>query len=174
MNEFGEVGIDGNLFVENTDSQSGITVSQVPGGCMCCSNGLPFQMALSVLLAKSQADRLLIEPTGLGHPKEVLAMLSRDYYREVLDIHATLSLVDARKIGDSRYTSNDTFNQQLEVAEVIIANKSDLYGPNDYSELLDYISRKFPGNNKSVYPVNYGALESVSYTHLTLPTKRIV
>ena len=113
-------------------------------------------MALSVLLAKSQADRLLIEPTGLGHPKEVLAMLSRDYYREVLDIHATLSLVDARKIGDSRYTSNGTFNQQLEIAEVIIANKSDLYGPNDYSELLDYINRKFPGNNKSVYPVNHG------------------
>ena len=67
--------------------------------------------------------------------------------------------MDARKIGDSRYTSNGTFNQQLEIAEVIIANKSDLYGPNDYSELLDYISRKFPGNNKSVYPVNYGALE---------------
>ena len=159
VNEFGEVGIDGNLFVENTDSHSGITVSQVPGGCMCCSNGLPFQMALSVLLAKSKADRLLIEPTGLGHPKEVLAILSRDYYREVLDIRATLSLVDARKIGDSRYTSNDTFNQQLDVAEVIIANKSDLYGPNDYSELLDYISRKFPENNKLVYPVNHGALE---------------
>ena len=159
VNEFGEIGIDGNLFAGNTDSQNSITVSQVPGGCMCCSNGLPFQMALSVLLAKSKPDRLLIEPTGLGHPREVLSMLSRDYYREVLDIRATISLVDARKVGDSRYTSNDTFNQQLEVAEVIIANKADLYSPTDYSELLDYINSKFPENRKLVHPVNHGTLE---------------
>ena len=159
VNEFGEIGIDGNLFAEKTDSQSGITVSQVPGGCMCCSNGLPFQMALGVLLAKSKPDRLLIEPTGLGHPREVLSILSRDYYREILDICATLSLVDARKVTDNRYTSNDTFNQQLEVAEVIIANKADLYGPKDFSDLLDYISSKFPGNNKLVYSVNHGALK---------------
>ena len=159
VNEFGEIGIDGNLFAEKTDSQSGITVSQVPGGCMCCSNGLPFQMALGVLLAKSKPDRLLIEPTGLGHPREVLSILSRDYYREILDICATLSLVDARKVTDNRYTSNDTFNQQLEIAEVIIANKADLYGPNDFSNLLNYISSKFPGNNKLVYSVNHGTLK---------------
>ena len=64
VNEFGEVGIDSNLFSENADSQDGVTISQVPGGCMCCTNGLPIQMALSLLLAKSKPHRLLIEPTG--------------------------------------------------------------------------------------------------------------
>ena len=159
VNEFGEVGIDSNLFKENTDSQDGITISQVPGGCMCCTNGLPIQMALSLLLAKSKPHRLLIEPTGLGHPKEVLTMLSRDYYREVLDVRATLSLVDARKLQDTRYTNNDTFNQQLEVAEVIIANKSDLYEPDDFPALLDYVEKKFSTDTKLIYQVQHGALD---------------
>ena len=34
------------------------------------------QIALNQLLAKAKPDRLLIEPTGLGHPKEVLQVLS--------------------------------------------------------------------------------------------------
>ena len=127
VNEFGEVGIDLNLFSSANGHKSGVTIRQVPGGCMCCVNGLPMQMALNLLLQESKPHRLLIEPTGLGHPKEVLAILSGEYYREVLSLQATLSLVDARKISDTRYTSNDTFNQQIEIAEVVIANKADLY-----------------------------------------------
>ena len=109
VNEFGEVGIDSNLFSSAEGQKSGVTISQVPGGCMCCTNGLPMQMALNLLLKESKPHRLLIEPTGLGHPKEVLAILSGEYYREVLNLQATLSLVDARKINDARYTSNETY-----------------------------------------------------------------
>ena len=159
VNEFGEVGIDSNLFEGATEDHDGVTISQVPGGCMCCANGLPIQMALSILLAKSKAHRLLIEPTGLGHPKEVLSMLSRDYYRDNLELRATVSVVDARKIKDSRYTANDTFNQQIEVAEVIIANKADLYGSEDFPALLGYIEENFNLDNKSIYQVQHGALE---------------
>ena len=173
VNEFGEVGIDSNLFEETTESLNGITISQVPGGCMCCTNGLPIQMALSVLLAKSKAHRLLIEPTGLGHPKEVLSMLSRDYYRKTLDVRATLSLVDARKIKDDRYTSNDTFNQQLEVAEVIVANKADLYGPGDFPELLNYVEEKFSLDSKLIYQVEHGAL-NLEWLHQSALDKNLV
>ena len=173
VNEFGEIGIDSNLFQETTESLNGITISQVPGGCMCCTNGLPIQMALSVLLAKSKAHRLLIEPTGLGHPKEVLSMLSRDYYRETLDVRATLSLVDARKIKDDRYTTNDTFNQQLEVAEVIVANKADLYESGDFLELLNYVEKKFPLNNKLIYQVEHGALD-IEWLHQSALEKNLV
>ena len=143
VNEFGEVGIDSNLFAGTTADQRGVTVSQVPGGCMCCANGLPMQMALNLLLAKSKPHRLLIEPTGLGHPKEVLGILSGEHYRDVLDLQATLALVDSRKIQDKRYTMNATFNQQLEIAEIVVANKSDLYKSADFPALLDYIGECF-------------------------------
>jgi len=159
VNEFGEVGIDSNLFSSAEEQKSGVTISQVPGGCMCCTNGLPMQMALNLLLKESKPHRLLIEPTGLGHPKEVLAILSGEYYREVLNLQATLSLVDARKINDARYTSNETFNQQIEIAEVVIANKADLYQSNEFSLLVEYLDTKFGLDDKQTYQVQHGAVE---------------
>ena len=159
VNEFGEVGIDSNLFSSANGQKSGVTIRQVPGGCMCCTNGLPMQMALNLLLQESKPHRLLIEPTGLGHPKEVLAILSGEYYREVLNLQATLSLVDARKISDHRYTSNDTFNQQIEIAEVVIANKADLYHSNDFPLLVGYVDENFGLDQKQIYQVRHGAVE---------------
>jgi len=159
VNEFGEVGIDGNLFSGSKGGQRDVTISQVPGGCMCCTNGLPMQMALNLLLAKSNPHRLLIEPTGLGHPKEVLAVLSNEYYQEVLNLQATLTLVDSRKVQDKRYTLNATFNEQLEIAEVVIANKADLYGPADFPALLEYIEDRFGLDNKLLYQVRHGTVD---------------
>ena len=109
------------------------------------------QMALNLLLQESKPHRLLIEPTGLGHPKEVLAILSGEYYREVLNLQATLSLVDARKINDSRYTSNDTFNQQIEIAEVVIENKADLYHSDDFPQFVGYVDENFGLDQKQIY-----------------------
>ena len=159
VNEFGEVGIDSSLFAEAGSNESGVTISQVPGGCMCCTNGLPMQAALNLLLQKSKPHRLLIEPTGLGHPKEVLAILSGEYYRQALNLQATLTLVDARKINDTRYTSHETFNQQIEIAEVIIANKCDLYRPQDFPSLKRYVNEKFGRDHKQIYQVRHGAVE---------------
>ena len=159
VNEFGEVGIDSNLFSSAKGQNNSVTISQVPGGCMCCTNGLPMQMALNLLLKESKPHRLLIEPTGLGHPKEVLAILSGESYREVLNLQATLSLVDARKINDARYTSNETFNQQIEIAEVVIANKADLYQSNEFPLLVGYVDAKFSLDDKQIYQVRHGAVE---------------
>ena len=159
VNEFGEVGIDGSLFAGQQTEDAGIFIREVPGGCMCCTAGLPMQIALNMLLSRSKPHRLLIEPTGLGHPEEVLAVLSSDYYREVLDLHATLTLVDARKIHDARYTEHSTFNQQLAIADVIVANKSDLYQPEDFPALLDFMESRLGLDSKSVYQVSDGKLQ---------------
>ncbi|EPG3354923.1 CobW family GTP-binding protein [Klebsiella pneumoniae] len=71
VNEFGEVGIDGALLAD-----SGALLKEIPGGCMCCVNGLPMQVGLNTLLRQGKPDRLLIEPTGLGHPKQILDILT--------------------------------------------------------------------------------------------------
>lgn len=158
VNEFGEVGIDSNLFSEALSELKGVTISQVPGGCMCCANGLPMQMSLNLLLAKSKPHRLLIEPTGLGHPKEVLAILTGEYYRDVLELQATLTLVDARKVSDSSYTSNTTYNEQVEIAEIVVASKADLYEPGDFPKLLDFLENSSGLDDKLVYQVQEGAV----------------
>ena len=68
VNEFGEVGVDGAVL-----QSQGAVVKEIPGGCLCCVSGLPFQIGLNMLIAKEKPDVLLIEPTGLGHPRNILA-----------------------------------------------------------------------------------------------------
>ncbi|MCR6653919.1 MAG: GTP-binding protein [Cellvibrionaceae bacterium] len=127
VNEFGEVGIDGHLLGQNAGED--IFIQEVPGGCMCCTNGLPVQIALNRLLRKARPQRLLIEPTGLGHPAEIIALLRSDLYRQTLDLRATLTLLDARHLGSEKHLGNSTFQQQLQVADVLVANKEDTYSP---------------------------------------------
>lgn len=120
VNEFGEVGIDGALLAE-----SGAVLKEIPGGCMCCVNGLPMQVGLNMLLKQSKPDRLLIEPTGLGHPKQILDMLSAAVYEPWLTLDASLCVLDPRQLLDPRVVENENFRDQLAAADIIIANKSD-------------------------------------------------
>ncbi len=140
VNEFGEIGLDKNLMLSNEAGQGeGVFIRQVAGGCMCCAAGVPMKVALNELLKQAKPDRLLIEPTGLGHPKEVLAVLSGTHYKDVLEIQTTITLVDARHIKDERYCQHDTFKQQLNIADLIIANKSDTYQADDLPNLQSYL-----------------------------------
>ena len=140
VNEFGEIGIDKSLFDGQLNNQNNVFIREVPGGCMCCAASLPMQIALNQLLAESRPHRLIIEPTGLGHPREVMQVLTAEHYQPVLSIHKTITLVDARKLSDVRYTSHDTFNQQLAIADVVVGNKQDLYSTDDGERLAQYVS----------------------------------
>ncbi len=159
VNEFGEVGIDGSLFSGQETEGTGVFIREVPGGCMCCAAGLPMQIALNMLLARAKPHRLIIEPTGLGHPREVLAVLAAEHYREVLDLRATITLVDARKIQDERYTLHPTFNQQLAIADVIVANKADQYRSEDFPALLGFLEQTANLEDKLIFQVKQGALQ---------------
>ncbi|MFA5495914.1 MAG: GTP-binding protein [Porticoccaceae bacterium] len=157
VNEFGEVGIDGSLMTAATGGDAGVVIREVPGGCMCCASGLPMQIALNQLIGRAGPERLLIEPTGLGHPQEVIATLNAGHYRDVIDLRATLTLVDARNIADSRYTGHEVFNQQLAVADLIVASKADLYRAGDLARLTDYLAGAGLGD-RPLEAVTQGAL----------------
>lgn len=146
VNEFGEIGVDGSLFEGQHGQGQEVFIREVPGGCMCCAAGLPMQIALTALLARSRPDRLLIEPTGLGHPIEVLGVLAGKDYEGVLSIQKIVTLVDARKLSDSRYTEHETFNQQIAIADVIVGNKADLYKDGDAEALTAYAKKQGPAH----------------------------
>ena len=126
VNEFGEVGVDGTIL-----QSQGAVVREVAGGCLCCVAGVPMQVALTRLIAQEKPDRLLIEPSGLGHPARVLDLLRSEQYRQVLDVKATVALVDPRKLVDERYTSHIGFRDQLNLADVIAGSKDDLLSDED-------------------------------------------
>jgi G3E family GTPase len=154
VNEFGEVGVDGAIL-----EASGAVVREVPGGCLCCVSGLPFQMGLNMLLAKEKPDVLLIEPTGLGHPRKVLQTLQSEHYRDVLTAGANVCLVDPRQLSDPRYTDNDTFHDQIALADILIANKSDLCTDDDLRRFDQLVSASQPAKL---------AAERTQYGHLDI------
>ncbi|MGA7508878.1 MAG: GTP-binding protein [Erwinia billingiae] len=133
VNEFGEVGIDGALLAD-----SGAILKEIPGGCMCCVNGLPMQVGLNMLLRQAKPDRLLIEPTGLGHPKQILDMLSAEVYRPWLTLDASLCVLDPRQLADPRVVENENFRDQLAAADIIVANKEDRWQQADKDALAQW------------------------------------
>ncbi len=140
VNEFGDIGIDGALLAE-----SGATLKEIPGGCMCCVNGLPMQVGLNTLLRQTKPDRLLIEPTGLGHPKQILAMLSSPVYQPWLTLKASLCLLDPRQLGEARIRENENFRDQLAAADIIVANKEDRWDDTARQALQQWQSQHASG-----------------------------
>ena len=161
INEFGEIGIDGSLLAGQHGESKQVYIREVPGGCMCCASGLPMQIALNQLISRAKPDRLLIEPTGLGHPKEVLEVFASEHYRPIIDLRATLTLVDARKIADPRYSEHATFLQQLDVADVLVASKSEQYGDSELEQFKSFLDARGMGD-KPVEVVSWGKLDPAS------------
>ncbi len=133
VNEFGEIGIDGALLADR-----GATLKELPGGCLCCVNGFPLQVGLNMLLKQNQPDRVIIEPTGLGHPKQLLTLLRSAVYQPWITVEATLTLLDPRQLADARIAENHTFRDQLTAADIIIANKRDRWSDDDRARLTDW------------------------------------
>lgn len=180
VNEFGEIGIDGKLLEKSPEnfppensqqgnSQQGnnqkknhqqeIFIREVPGGCMCCSSGIPMQIALNQLITKANPHRLIIEPTGLGHPKEVIAELSAQHNSAYLDLKAVITLIDARKLVQPKYHKHPIYSEQLAVSDVIVANKSDLYQPDDIQNMKSVLET-LDLSNRPLQLTSHGQLAS--------------
>ncbi len=139
INEFGVVGLDEQLLQGDAASPNGIHIRQVPGGCLCCAADVPFQVALNDLIRRTRPDRILIEPTGLGHPRALLNTLATGYFRDLLDLRATLTVIDARHLAEERYRNHPVYMDQLAVADVVVANKIDVYQTEDFQRVPAFI-----------------------------------
>lgn len=96
INEFGQIGLDAALLTRDAD---GIALGEVAGGCLCCVNGAPFQIGLGRLLRKAKPHRLFIEPSGLGHPAQLLKQLSEAPWLGVLAVQPCVLVLDAQALA---------------------------------------------------------------------------
>jgi len=146
VNEFGEVGVDGAIL-----ASQGAVVKEIPGGCLCCVSGLPFQIGLNMLIAREKPDVLLIEPTGLGHPRNILQTLQNEHYRDILLPAANICLLDPRHLSDSRYTSHEVWVDQFQLADVLVANKTDLARDADRQAFEQLLAASQPAKSASAW-----------------------
>lgn len=121
INEFGLVGLDAALLAT---CDEGITLSEVAGGCLCCVNGVPFQVGLTRLLRHAKPDRLFIEPSGLGHPLVLLDQLREAPWAGVLAVQAPLLVLDVQALaaGDALPDSQQAVLSQ---AGLLLLNKAE-------------------------------------------------
>ncbi|KHT51820.1 CobW family GTP-binding protein [Vibrio sinaloensis] len=138
VNEFGEIGIDGALMTEQ-----GALIKEVPGGCMCCAAGVPMSVAITALL-RTSPDRLIVEPTGLGHAHKVLATLTSSQFKDYIDLRATIGLVDPRNLSNPKYLENQNFNDQLAISDIVIGNKVDECHVGDVDAFNDWVTDQSP------------------------------
>jgi G3E family GTPase len=121
INEFGLIGLDAALLTTDDD---GIAMGEVAGGCLCCVNGVPFQVGLSRLLRQAKPDRLLIEPSGLGHPLQLLEQLGEAPWAGVLAVQQPVLVLDAMALaaGDAL---PDSQQATLSHAGLLLLNKAE-------------------------------------------------
>ncbi len=121
MNEFGQIGVDQQLISQ----QQGYAVKELLGGCLCCSSQLPMQIALARLLSDSKPDRLFIEPTGLGHPAQLLAQLTEPHWQDSLAMRALVIVVDGSRLHDTDWVRQNLYTDQLKAAQIVVLSHID-------------------------------------------------
>ena len=122
VNEFGQVGLDAALLSRDED---GVAIAEVAGGCLCCVNGMPFQVGLGRLLRKARPDRLFIEPSGLGHPLQLLRQLGQAPWLGVLAVQPLVMVVDAQAMARGEPLA-EVQRQALALAALVVMNKSEV------------------------------------------------
>ena len=121
INEFGQIGLDAALLTQDSD---GIALGEVAGGCLCCVNGAPFQVGLGRLLRKAKPDRLFIEPSGLGHPAQLLKQLREAPWHEVLAVQPCVLVLDAQALAAGKPLP-PTQQEALASAGLLVLNKDE-------------------------------------------------
>jgi len=120
INEFGQIGLDAALL---TTAADGIALGEVAGGCLCCVNGAPFQIGLGRLLRKARPHRLLIEPSGLGHPAQLIEQLNQAPWLGVLTVQPSVMVLDATALAAGKLLPPSQ-QSALAQAGLLVLNKS--------------------------------------------------
>ena len=119
-NEFGEISIDGGFLKE-----SGVQISEMSSGCICCSLVGDFGKALKDVKAQFQPDRILIEPSGVGKLSDVVVAVQNTIAEMpdmVLDSFVTVA--DGTKVKVYMKNFGEFYNNQIESAGTILLSRT--------------------------------------------------
>ena len=119
-NEFGEIGIDGGFLKD-----SGVQISEMSSGCICCSLVGDFNKALKEVHEKFRPDRILIEPSGVGKLSDVIVAVENTV-KDVPDmkLNSFVTVADATKVKVYMKNFGEFYNNQIESAGTIILSRT--------------------------------------------------
>lgn len=137
-NEFGEIGIDGGFLKD-----SGINITEMNSGCICCSLVGDFGTALQEVLDKYHPDRIIIEPSGVGKLSDVIRAVSGivDNNDEVV-LNGYVTVADATKCKMYMKNFGEFYNNQIESAKTIVLSRTSNIKEDKLKTALDLIREK--------------------------------
>ena len=124
-NEFGEISIDGGFLRE-----SGVQISEMSSGCICCSLVGDFGKALVDVQKQFDPDRILIEPSGVGKLSDVILAVENTV-KDVpeMKLNSFVTVADASKVKVYMKNFGEFYNNQIETAGTIILSRTQKVSP---------------------------------------------
>lgn len=132
-NEFGEIGIDGGFLKE-----SGVNITEMNSGCICCSLVGDFAKALSQVIRDFSPDRIIIEPSGVGKLSDVIKAV-KDLHNEEIVLNSAVTVADAKKCKMYIKNFGEFYNNQLEHAGTIVLSRTDSLEEDKLASVIDLI-----------------------------------
>ena len=119
-NEFGEISIDGGFLKE-----SGVQISEMSSGCICCSLVGDFGKALREVQSQFHPDRILIEPSGVGKLSDVIVAVQNTIADEPeMTLNSFTTVADATKVKVYMKNFGEFYNNQIESAGTILLSRT--------------------------------------------------
>jgi cobalamin biosynthesis protein CobW len=152
VNEFGDLGIDGDILKGCADANCPEdAIVELTNGCLCCTVADDFVPTIAALLARPQPpDHILIETSGLALPKPLLKAFEWPDLRSRITVDGVIAVADAEAVADGRFAPDlaaiarqrladqsidhdtplgEVFEDQVACADIVILNKADLVSP---------------------------------------------
>ncbi|MBF2062859.1 MAG: cobalamin biosynthesis protein CobW [Calothrix sp. C42_A2020_038] len=183
VNEFGELGIDGELLksCQCSEEDANGNIYELTNGCLCCTVQEEFLPTMQELLKRrQQIDCILIETSGLALPKPLIKAFRWQEIRSGATVDAVITVVDCEAVVNGTFASNpelveaqrqaddslehetplqELFEDQLACADLVILNKTDLVSHEAKSQVEEIVKKELPRDVKIVSSIN-GALDS--------------
>ena len=121
-NEFGEIGIDGGFLKD-----SGINITEMNSGCICCSLVGDFGTALAEVLEKYAPDRIIIEPSGVGKLSDVIKAVlgvKEKVAEDSVVLNSFTTVADATKCKMYMKNFGEFYDDQISHASCIILSRT--------------------------------------------------
>ncbi len=136
-NEFGEIGIDGGFLKD-----SGIEISELNSGCICCSLVGDFGKNLREVMERFHPDRILIEPSGVGKLSDVMKSVQEVEAENEVKLNGRITVVNTAKATKQMKAFGEFFNNQIAYATVVVLSRTQNVKPEQTEVVVKAIKEK--------------------------------
>lgn len=139
-NEFGEVGLDGELIQED------IPVREIYAGCICCSLAIDFRQGIKEVAERFTPDQIVIEPSGVGRLSDIVKACQKAREKEDIDLTITklIAMVDVKSFEEYREDFGEFYLDQIQHAGLILPTNMEGLEEKEWNRLLDEIRGENP------------------------------